>query len=340
MVGPDLKPGLDRGAGLDLRAGPALLAVRRAVRTALVDLPSTDLVLVACSGGADSLALAAGTAISGHRVGAVVIDHGLQQGSAEVARVAAKQCATLGLELVIVRQVEVGARGGMEAAAREARYAALREVAAQTGARALLLAHTLDDQAETVLLRLARGSGARSLSAMAPVAGDLRRPLLDLRRDFVRQACAEAGLEPHEDPHNTEARYARVRVRLNGLPALRADLGDDVVLGLARSAAMLREDNEALDDWAGRVGFDTDPVGIDVGDLGLPRAVRLRVLRRMALAAGCPAGALTREHLISIAALVERWKGQGPIDLPGGVRAVRKSDRLVLHRAPGRNSAR
>ncbi|MCU0297102.1 MAG: tRNA lysidine(34) synthetase TilS [Candidatus Nanopelagicales bacterium] len=327
-------------AGADLTVGRALLAVRRAVREALLDLPSSDLVLVACSGGADSLALAAGAAISGHRVGAVVIDHGLQAGSEAVAQVAAQQCRDLGLAPVVVRTVQVGTRGGMEAAAREARYAALREVAAHTGARALLLAHTLDDQAETVLLRLARGSGARSLSAMAPVTGDLRRPLLELRRDVVRRACAEAGLAPHEDPHNTETTFARVRVRLNGLPALQADLGDDVVLGLARSAAMLREDNQALDEWAGRVVFDADPVAIDVDQLDLPRAVRLRVLRRMALAAGCPAGALTREHLISTAALVENWKGQGPIDLPGGVRATRKSDRLVLHRGPGRNSAR
>ncbi len=327
-------------ASPDLKAGPALLAVRRAVRDCLGDLGEQDLVLVACSGGADSLALAAGTAISGHRAGAVVIDHGLQSGSAAVAEVAADQCRGLGLEPVFVRRVEVGTRGGMEAAARTARYAALREVAAETGARAILLAHTLDDQAETVLLRLARGSGARSLSAMAPVSADLRRPLLDLRRDLVREACREAGLEPHEDPHNSEPGFARVRVRTDSLPQLQADLGSDVVLGLARSAALLREDNAALDQWADGVDFDLDPVSVDVAQLDLPRAVRLRVLRRMALAAGSPAGAITRDHLVAVASLVERWKGQGPIDLPGGVRALRKSDKVVLHRTPRRKSAR
>ena len=328
-------------ASPDLKAGPALLAVRRAVRDCLGDLDDQDLVLVACSGGADSLALAAGTAISGHRAGAVVIDHGLQPGSAAVAEVAADQCRGLGLEPISVRRVEVGTRGGMEAAARAARYAALREVAAQVGAHAILLAHTLDDQAETVLLRLARGSGARSLAAMAPVSADLRRPLLRpaARRWSVKPAARRA--------------WNPTRTRTTASPGLpvsgcaptacrscRHDLGSDVVLGLARSAALLREDNAALDQWADGVDFDLDPVSVDVSQLDLPRAVRLRVLRRMALAAGCPAGAITRDHLVAVASLVERWKGQGPIDLPGGVRALRKSDKVVLHRAPRRNSAR
>lgn len=324
-------------------SGRALLAVRRAVVDNLADLDPGGLVLVGCSGGADSLALAAAAAISGRRVGAVVVDHGLQTGSAAVADLAAGQCRDLGLHPVLVRRVEVGAAGGPEAAARAARYAALRQAAAEHGALALLLAHTLDDQAETVLLRLARGSGARSLAAMAPVDGDLRRPLLGLRRELVRAACAQAGLRAHEDPHNEDLRYARSRLRHHGLPALVEDLGDAVVMGLARSASLARDDNEALDRWAGSIPFEAgdDRVAAAIPDLVvLPRAVLLRVIRAMALSAGCPGSALTREHLVSAHRLVTRWRGQGPVDLPGGVRGARESGRLVLHRAAGRDRAR
>jgi tRNA(Ile)-lysidine synthase len=307
----------------------------------LADLDAEQSVLVACSGGADSLALAAAAALTGRPVGAVSVDHGLQPDSAGVARVAADQCRGLGLDPVVVRRVDVGGEGGPEAAARAARYAALRAAAADVGAAAILLAHTLDDQAETVLLRLARGSGARSLAAMAPVDGLLRRPLLELRRDLVRAACAQAGLEPHEDPHNDDDRFTRSRLRRHGLPALVDDLGDSVVLGLARSAALLREDNEALDRWAQGVTVGTDPVSAAVADLqALPAAVRLRVIRRMAHSAGSPPAGVSRDHLRAADALITRWRGQGPVDLPGGVRAARLSGRLVLQRGPGRNSAR
>jgi tRNA(Ile)-lysidine synthase len=319
------------------------LAVRRAVVSNLADLDADALLLVACSGGADSLALAAGASMSGRRVAAVVVDHALQLGSAGIAEIAAHQCRSLGLDPVVLRRVDVNGGGGPEAAARTARYEALRQVAADVGATALLLGHTLDDQAETVLLRLARGSGARSLSAMSTVDGDLRRPLLNLRRSLVRTACVQAGLEPHEDPHNNDERYARSRLRHHALPALVSDLGDAVVLGLARSAASLRDDNEALDAWAQgvRVAAGTGPVTASIADLvGVPRAVRLRVIRRMALTAGSPASAIMREHLLAVDALISRWHGQGPVNLPGGVHAVRTSGSLVLDRAPGRHSAR
>lgn len=324
--------------------GPELLAVRRAVVKNLADMDVTALALVACSGGADSLALAAGSSISGRRVGAVIIDHGLQGASASTAAIAADQCRGLGLDPVVVRTVEVGPQGGPEAAARTARYEALRQVAMESGAKALLLGHTLDDQAETVLLRLARGSGARSLSAMAAVDGDLRRPLLDLRRHTVRAACAQAGLEPHEDPHNADGRYTRSRLRQHGLPALVADLGEQVILGLARSASSLREDNQALDGWADRIPLretGSAVITVSIADLeALPQAVRSRVIRRMALTAGCPGASLLREHLLAVSALVTNWHGQGPVDLPGGVRAARTSGRLVLEQASGRHCAR
>lgn len=316
-----------------------MLSVRKAVLDSVADLDPEGLLLVACSGGADSLALAAGAAICGRPVGAVVVDHALQDDSAAVAHAAAKQCEALGLDPVLVIRVQVGSAGGPEAAARTARYEALTAAATEHSAVAVLLAHTLDDQAETVLLRLARGAGARSLSAMAPVEGLWRRPLLGMRRDKVRAAAD--GLSAHEDPHNDDPRFARSRLRAHGLPALTADLGDSVVLGLARSASALRDDNAALDQWAQQVGFTTGgAVTVDLSDMaGLPTAVRIRVIRRMALAAGCPGGSLLREHLMSVDALVGAWRGQGPVDLPGSVRARRESGRLVMQRPPGRDSA-
>ncbi|WP_432545233.1 tRNA lysidine(34) synthetase TilS [Kineococcus sp. SYSU DK004] len=337
------------------RAGErAVAAVRRAVRADLVAVAGERpgaLVLVACSGGADSLALAAAAAAEAPRLGlvagAVVVDHGLQDGSAEVAARAAAACRSLGLDPVSARAVAVGRTGGPEGAARTARYAALEAARARAGAAAVLLGHTLDDQAETVLLGLARGSGARSLAGMAPVRGHLRRPLLHLPRALVRAACAAQGLEAWEDPWNTDRRTARARVRHDALPALEGALGPGTARALARTARALRDDADALDELARRAArweATADGPLLEVADLlGQPPAVRRRVLRAAALAAGCPAGALSLHHVEQVERLVVAWRGQGPVHLPGPgggsrVEASRACGRLLLARrgpAPG-----
>ncbi|WP_124344046.1 tRNA lysidine(34) synthetase TilS, partial [Cellulomonas algicola] len=237
--------------------------VRRAVTAAVADLPDGALVLVACSGGPDSLALAAATAFVADRsvrrgprvlrAGAVVVDHALQPGSADVAARTAAVCRSLGLDPVVVERVVVDAPGGPEAAARHARYAALDAVAERLGAAAVLLGHTLDDQAETVLLGLARGSGARSLAGMPRVRGVLRRPLLGLRRTDTVGACAALGLDPWHDPTNAGAADdapLRSRVRERVLPLLERELGPGVADALARTAEQLREDADTLDTLA------------------------------------------------------------------------------------------
>ncbi|WP_158374879.1 tRNA lysidine(34) synthetase TilS [Cellulosimicrobium cellulans] len=241
---------------------PAVAAVRGAAAAALADLPDGALVLVACSGGPDSLALAAGAAFvagsrarrgaPGPRVGAVVVDHGLQPGSAAVAGRAARDCRALGLDPVEVVAVDATGSGGPEAAARDARYAALTAAADRHGAAAVLLGHTRDDQAEGVLLGLARGSGARSLAGMPAVRGVLRRPLLGLSRAETVAACAALGLDPWHDPTNVPSEGdagapARSRVRARVLPVLERELGPGVAAALARSADLLREDADALD---------------------------------------------------------------------------------------------
>jgi tRNA(Ile)-lysidine synthase len=203
----------------------------------------------------------------------------------------------------------------------------------------VLLGHTLDDQAETVLLRLARGSGSRSLSGMPAESGRYRRPLLAVARATTRTACQAQGLTPWDDPHNDDRRFARVRVRLDVVPALTAALGPGVAEALARTAALCREDTDALDAWAAAAAQGaTDPDGrLDVEALAaLPTAVRGRVLRAAAVTAGAPAGSLGRVHVAALDALVTRWHGQQAVALPGGVSAERACGRLLLHRAAER----
>ncbi|WP_188189210.1 tRNA lysidine(34) synthetase TilS [Nonomuraea sp. SYSU D8015] len=324
---------------------PAVADVRRAVREALADLPPDALVLVACSGGADSLALAAATAFSaprmGLRAGLLTVDHQLQPGSAERAGQVAAQAAELGLRPAEVLTVTVGTDGGPEAAARDARYAALAQAADRLQAAAVLLGHTRDDQAETVLLGLARGSGLRSLSGMAAQAGRYRRPLLDLPRTTTVAACRALHLTPWEDPHNEDPRYTRVRVRRRVLPVLEDELGPGVAEALARTARMARDDADALDEWAESAYqncalSDIDgTVTITVKELEkLPDAVRRRVLRRAAVAAGAPSGALSATHVLAVDRLVTRWHGQKAVDLPGGLSAVRRYGTLILAISP------
>ncbi|HEY0119152.1 MAG TPA: tRNA lysidine(34) synthetase TilS [Cellulomonas sp.] len=314
---------------------PAVAAVRIAVRDALADVPAGSTVLVACSGGPDSLAVAAGLAFvgprAGWRAGAVVVDHGLQAGSDEVAARAAAACRGLGLEPVVVRRVAVAGSGGPEASARRARYEALTAVAGETGAAAVLLGHTLDDQAETVLLGLARGSGLRSLSGMPRARGLFRRPLLDLRRAETLAACDAQGLDPWHDPTNASGANRRSRVRGELMPLLDEVLGPGAVTALARTADLAREQSDALDDLAADLLARAAGDGWDVAVLAAaPDGVRRAALRAAAVAAGATPGSLGRVHVLALDSLVVDWRGQGPVPLPGGIEGVRRCGRLFL----------
>ncbi|MEU2365481.1 tRNA lysidine(34) synthetase TilS [Streptomyces noursei] len=328
---------------------PAVAAIRLAVRRVLHDVLNhhcaqdqhgAPLVLVACSGGADSMALASALAFEasklGVRAGGVTIDHGLQEGSDLRAAEVALRLRALKLDPVDVVSVEVGRAGGPEAAARDARYAALDATADRHGASAVLLGHTRDDQAETVLLGLARGSGIRSLSGMAAAAGTngrYRRPFLDVDRQTARTACLIQALPVWDDPHNTDPAYTRSRLRHEGLPALEKCLGKGVVEALARTAQLSRDDADALDAWAAEAETAVvDEAGtLDVAGLfGLPPAVRRRVLRRAVIAAGSPAGSLFARHIEEVDRLITAWRGQGAINLPGRVGVRRQGGRLVI----------
>jgi len=325
---------------------PAVAAVRHAVRASLAFLEPGDRVLVACSGGWDSLALADAVAFEAPRAaimaGAVTVDHGLQPGSAARAEQVTQLMTRLGLSPALSAAVTVTGPGGPEGAARTARYAALDQAADETGAAAILLGHTLDDQAETVLLGLARGSGARSLAGMAARTGRYWRPLLQIRRDQTRAACTAIGLQPWDDPHNRDFAFTRARVRWQLIPVLTEVLGPGAVEALARTAELLRADADALDGMAaaeiaglGGAAVVTDQ-GWPVAHLAaLPAAVRHRVLRQAAIGAGSPAGALSHRHVVSLDELVTIWHGQRWADLPGGVRGERRYGRLLLTRTSG-----
>ena len=315
------------------RLAPTVATIRNAVRASIADLAPGALVLAACSGGADSLALAAALAFvgprDGLRAGGVTVDHGLQEGSAGRAAAVAAVLAELGLDPVRSIAVTVGEAGGPEAAARAARYAAIQQVADEAGAAAVLLGHTLDDQAETVLLGLARGSGTRSLAGMPPRRGVYRRPLLEIRRAQTDAACAAQGLDPWRDPHNDDRRFARTRVRLDVLPVLEAALGPGVAEALARTATQLRADADVLDGITARQSSGSAPLA--AADLAeLPDAIRTRVLRSAAVAAGCPSGALSSAHVRRLDELVTSWHGQRWVDLPGGVRAARRDGQVLF----------
>ena len=313
---------------------PAVAALRAAVRPGLGAMDGP--VLVACSGGADSVALAAALSFeaprAGRPVGAVTVDHGLQPGSAEQAERTAALLRSLRLAPVLVVPVTVGTAGGPEGAARDARAAALRAVAAEHGAT-VALGHTLDDQAETVLLGLARGSGPRSVGGMVEHRAPFWRPLLGVRRETTRAACTAQGLPVWDDPWNSDPAYTRVRLRNEVLPLLEDVLGGGVAPALARTAALLREDLDALDALAtaeleALVGPDG---GLSAAPLAeLPAALRRRVLRRWLLSAGVPD--LQAVHLAAVDALLTRWRGQGQADLPGGTGVVRASGRLTVQR--------
>ena len=292
--------------------------------TRLADTPSW---CVALSGGPDSLALTA-VAAATLPTTALIVDHGLQPGSAAVAQTAYRQAIELGCVAAQVLSVNVGGAGGPEAAARIARYGALDT--ARRGAP-VLLAHTLDDQAETVLLGLGRGSGPRSIAGMRACDPPWYRPLLDVRRGATHAVCAELGMPAWDDPHNHDHRFTRVRLRDEVLPLLEDVLGGGVAQALARTAAALREDTDALDALAGADLTSASRGGaLDIAAIDhLPAALRRRVIRGWLLARG--ATGLTDGQLRGVDALLTAWRGQGGV----AVGSDRPNTRLFAERRGG-----
>ena len=314
----------------------AVAALRAAVAAFARDVGTDDdRWCVALSGGADSLALTA-VAAELKPTTALIVDHGLQPDSTAVAQTAREQALFLRCVGAEVIPVDVGRQGGPEAAARAARYRALE--AARDGAP-VLLAHTLDDQAETVLLGLGRGSGARSIAGMRPYDPPWCRPLLGVRRATTLAACAELGLTPWHDPHNADRRFTRVRLRVEVLPLLEEVLGGGVAEALARTASALRADTDTLDELAEQAMHELSrDDALDLERLSvLPDALRRRVIRGWLLAGG--ACGLTDKHIRAVDTLVTAWRGQGGVAVGSPLRntrlvASRRDGMLTLHTEP------
>lgn len=317
-----------------------LYQIRLAVRSELEDIAAGDSVLVAASGGADSSALAAALLLECKtktiKVIALIIDHGLQKNSADVTHETKRTLTKIGYENIEIRRITVEITDGLEASARRARYQALNDVANSHNAVAIFLGHTKDDQAETVLLGLARGSGSRSLSGMAARVDRYRRPLLSITRAQTEAACEEAGIKFWQDPHNQSMEFTRVRVREVVLPTMEKEIGPGISDALARSAKLLRDDADALDYLSDEIFSKLEPASLDISKLeSQPRAIRTRILRNAIYLAGAPQGSLSAEHIEPVEALITAWKGQGPISLPGGVTVARISGRLSLSKSGG-----
>ena len=308
------------------------IVMQNAVQNLLKNFDAGDYVLVGCSGGADSLALVWTTSVVGKRlelkVGAIIVDHQLFPESNDVALNAKKQCEELGIQEVIIKKVNVEHNHeGLEAAARIARYEAFENVLHETNAQAILLAHTQDDQAETVLMRLTRGSGAKSLSGMAQVSGKYLRPFLHLRKKLVHDSLDLIGLKAWQDPANTDHQFLRVKVRHELMPKIIEVLGESAISSLDKTSQLLRLDNQALEELAQQFfesQKDVKTNGLEISELEkLPEAIRTRVLRIFAIASGVHPGPFSFEHIEAIDALVKNWHGQGNVDLPGFIQATR-----------------
>jgi tRNA(Ile)-lysidine synthase len=360
---------------------PARAAIRLAVRRALTILndgeggywsPHIDSsVMVACSGGADSLALLAATVfevakLPDAKVIGVVVDHDLQEGSAEhTARVVEKMAALGAGETAAIRVTVDPGPAGIEAGAREARYAALSQLAEHFENEFVLLGHTLDDQAESVLLGLARGSGGRSLQGMrhgfrrnegepAPVifgpgrveetedgpktyylgheefrhSTYFMRPLLEITRAQTEAACVADGIEWWDDPQNADPRFLRSRVRHTVLPMLERELGPGIAQALARTADQLRLDMEVLDGLAWQALEDLRVEGgVNAFDFEYTDpALFRRVVRLAAIEAGAIEGELTYDH---VRAMLGMGSGK-EIQLPGHVTAYRSGEDILF----------
>ena len=310
---------------------PALWQIRKAVKPWLND--SAQPVLFGCSGGADSMALAVALFMesSNTKVIPIVIDHGLQEGSAQITSQTIERLKQIGFTQVESARAQVTMTDGLEASARRARYQLFNQFIETYQPKYFLLAHTLNDQAENVLLGLARGSGARSLSGMAVKNNIFVRPLLKISREVTTAACSEAGIEIWSDPHNEDLRFTRVRVRKNLLPIIEDNLGPGITEALVRSADLLRDDADALDGFAAEYFNQADPFNLDVKELErLPKAITTRVLRLAIYKAGAPAGSLSAEHIAAAQALISDWHGQKEVSLPGNVKLLRNSGRITL----------
>jgi tRNA(Ile)-lysidine synthase len=295
-----------------------------------------DRIVLAVSGGPDSIAMAAICAELKTEFSldfyCVNINHQLQDAAFEWAEKTIAICRQLGFENAVSITVDVDKNSGvgLEAAARNARYKALRDYAFSVDARAIMLAHTMDDQAETVLMRISRGSSTRSLAGMAHITKDLWRPFLDIERQTLHNALTSFGIEAISDPHNFDRQFTRVKIRLDVIPALISALGQNIVTGLARTARMARMDADALEQIASKLYpkllIENELL---IGELiNQPLAIQTRIVHHWLLSRGVPANGLSSDHVFSVCRMAADPRLKGPMKVAGGVEVQKASGRL------------
>ena len=307
------------------RVSPHFLACRRAVRAARMDRT----VGVGLSGGADSLALCAAMIAEGHDVIALCVDHGLQDGSREQAEKAAWQAESLGARArVLVVRVPEEAGNSLEAVARQARYQAMSAAAREDGASRrgggpleIAVAHTADDQAETLFLGALRGRVAGMPERAVVEGARVVRPFLQVRRADTEGACAELGLDVWQDPQNADTDFRRVALRREIIPELSRVIGGDAVPALAQAAMDTARDEEYLATLA----------TADCAELAaLPEPRRRRAIAAWLVERGVK---VTREGLGGIGKLCTNWHGQGPVAVSSARQA---GQRLEVARIGGK----
>ena len=322
------------------RLTPAIADIRRAVRQSWSahGIAAGDTVAIACSGGADSLALTAAAIFEAKRnqikIVVAIVNHNLQRGSAAVAELTKAKIQKLGAFVEIIHVQVPKTAAGMEAAAREIRYQALAVFAKEQKAKLVMLGHTMDDQAETVLLGLARGSGGKSLSGMPELSPDKKylRPLLSIRRSQTEQFCIDSGIEFWNDPQNSQTKFARVKVRKKVLPVLEKELGPGIAQALSRTAEILQEDSKYLDEKADALFkklakvMATQVVLDAEGLASAPNALANRVILKSLTLLGAEP---SRTAIEAVMALATNWHGQKPLTLPA-IRVFRQGKEITL----------
>jgi tRNA(Ile)-lysidine synthase len=319
------------------RLTPAIADARRAIREhfAGAELQSTKSVLLAVSGGPDSMALALAAGFELPKLGvnfsAGIVNHNLQPESGEVAQATAERLRALGVASKILDIRVPRGKAGPEALARKARYEALESHRQELGADYIVLGHNLDDQAESVLLGLTRGSGLKSIAGMRFLDGLLVRPFLGIEKAVLTKACDDAGVQYWIDPHNQDSAFTRVRIR-KLMQTIEAELGPGVNLALARTASLATEADDYLSIQARElIATARLEAGYAVSVLSSAHAAVLhKALQLLCLDSG--AQSVSHSQVMSVAELISNWHGQKPLSL-SGITVERVRDQILFRQS-------
>lgn len=319
-----------------MRKNHYTMVARNAIKNALKGLPASSPVGFGCSGGADSLALLFALSTlyrkeKANLVHVIIVDHQLQEITAEISQKTADLAESLGFNAHILPVEIISTREGMESDARKARYEAFETAIEEYNLEAFLIGHTKTDQAEQVFLGMLRGSGTRSLSGIPQKRGVFMRPFLnELSREDTQKVCEENNYEYWCDPHNDSTEYRRVIAR-KMIKEVQKETGQSIVDPLVRTAQISAEDADALDFYTDIALNNIEQNEWAITELEkTPIAIRKRVYRKKMLQLGALSDKIGFGIVNRIEELVSQWSGQKEIHLSQGVRVKRENEHLVF----------